>query len=145
MLAGRHDDAGVHLERLAQAVPRAVQRRADEIAVLPVPVVVDVELGVLQPAVEVVVARVRHVRQELAEAPDSDLLLPQRFLEAEQEPAVAVLVLEEPDLGVEVLAGLPVLESNPVMTVVPFRVDVVGVVASGQTRRFGAGDESRTS
>ena len=47
---------------------------------------------------------------------------------------VAVLVLEEADLGIEVLAGPPVLEADAVRPVVVFGVDVVGVVAPGQAR-----------
>jgi hypothetical protein len=48
---------------------------------------------------------------------------------AEEDPPVAVLVLEEPDLGIEVLAGAAVLEADAVLPVVVFGVDVVGVVA----------------
>ena len=142
VLTRRDDDAGIHLERLAQPVPRAVQRGSEEIAVFPVPVVVDVEFGVLQAAVEIVVSRVGRVREQLAETPRPHPLLAQRFLEADEEPPVAVLVLEEADLGVEVLARFAVLEPDPVMPVVLFRVDVVGVVAARQAGGLGARGEA---
>src|SRR5688572_8035279 len=80
VLARRNDDAWIDLEWLAQAFPRAVHRSANEVAVLPVPVVVDVELAVLKPAVEIVVACVVDMRQELTEAPAPDPILTHRLL-----------------------------------------------------------------
>ena len=68
MTAGRNDDAGVYLEGFVQALPGSVERCADEISVLPVPMVVGVKLGILEAAaIEVVVPCVVDVRQELAE------------------------------------------------------------------------------
>ena len=110
-----------------------LQRGVDAVAVLPVPVVVEMELGGLQPAIEVLVARVLHVRLPLAEAPVANLLLPHRLVVADVDSAVAALLLEEADLGIERLAGAPVLEPGPMLPVVVFRVDVVGEVAAGES------------
>ena len=57
--------------------------------------------------------------------------------------AVAALLLEEADLGIERLAGAPVLEHGPMLPVVVFRVDVEGEVAAGEPGRLGAGTEAR--
>jgi hypothetical protein len=137
MLAGWDNDARVDLKGLAEPVPCAVQRDADEIAVFPVPVVVDVKIGVLKAAVEIVVAGVGEVRQDLAETPATDPLLPECFLEADEEPSIAVLILEKAHLGIEVLSGFAVLESNPVATVIKLRVGVVGVIAAAEPGGFG--------
>ena len=67
--------------------------------------VVDVQLGVVQPTIEVVVSRVVDVRQPLTESPVPHLLLAHGLVEPEQHAAIAILVLQEPDLGIEVLAG----------------------------------------
>ena len=99
---------------------------------------VDVQLGVVQPAIEVVIAPVGDVRLPFAESPIADLLLAHRLVEAKHDAAIAIFVFEEPDLGIEILTRAAVFKSSAMAGVVVFGIDVVRVVSTGQTGRLGA-------
>src|SRR6187549_43884 len=110
VLSDGNDDPRINLEWHSEPFPVSVQRGVHAVAVLPVPMVVDVEVGVAQATIEVVVARVVDVRLPFTKPPIPNLLLSHRLVEPEQDATIAIFVLQEPGLRVEVLTGLPILE-----------------------------------
>src|SRR4029434_615953 len=69
VLSDGNDDPRINLEWHAEPFPVSVQRGVHALSVLPVPMVVDVEVGVAQATIEVVVARVVDVRLPFTKAP----------------------------------------------------------------------------
>jgi hypothetical protein len=105
--------------------------------------VVDMKFGILEPTtVEIVVARVVDMRQELTKSPAPDFFLTHRLLYAEVPASIAKRVFEVSNLRIEVFADDPVVELGKRLSVVIFGARVPGVFPSRQSRRLGSAGES---